>query len=129
MVLKSATTALFLVCCGLANDAWGGSTQTYLSLGDSLAFGETDSMNPPSLAPYSDPSDGKRGFVAMYADYLGSRYGTRPDVINLSVDGEATTSFTTGVGRVPPGAGFTDAEIAELNLHYTGLTPPTQASH
>ena len=40
----------------------------------------------------------------MYANYLGSVYGTRPNVINLGVDGETTSSFTTGMGRVPPAA-------------------------
>jgi hypothetical protein len=54
--------------------------------------------------------------------------GTRPNVINLGVDGETTSSFTSGIGRVPPGAGYTDASLAELNTHYTGPTPPTQAA-
>ena len=63
----------------------------------------------------------------MYANYLGSLYGTRPNVINLAVDGETSSSFSSGVGRVPPGPGFTDASLAELNTNYTGATPPTQA--
>jgi len=128
MMLKAASTALFLLCCGSAVDARGGSTQTYLSLGDSIAFGETVFSNSPSLGPYADPSNGDRGFVARYADSLGSVYGTRPNVINLGVDGETTSSFTTGMGRVPPDASYTDAALAELNTHYTGLNPPTQAS-
>jgi hypothetical protein len=33
-------------------------------------------MNNPALGPYSDPSNGDRGFVAMYANYLGTVYGT-----------------------------------------------------
>ena len=85
-------------------------------------------MNNPALGSYSDPSNGDRGFVAMYANSLASRYGYRPNVINLAVDGETSSTFTTGVGRVPPGAGFTDASLAELNTHYTGAIPPTQAS-
>jgi hypothetical protein len=117
-----------VVCCGLAQDARAGQVQTYLSLGDSIAFGETVFMNNPALGPYSDPSNGDRGFVAMYANYLGSIYGSRPNVINLGVDGETSSSFTLGIGRVPPGPGFTDASLAELNTHYTGPNPPTQAS-
>jgi lysophospholipase L1-like esterase len=128
MMSKAATTALLVLCCGLAQDARAGLTQTYLSLGDSIAFGETVFTNNSALGPYSDPSDGDRGFVGMYADYLGSRYGARPNVINLAVDGETTSSFTSGIGRVPPGAGYTDASLAELNTHYTGSSPPTQAS-
>jgi GDSL-like Lipase/Acylhydrolase family/PEP-CTERM motif len=128
MMSKAATTALLVLCCGLAQDARAGLTQTYLSLGDSIAFGETVFTNNSALGLYSDPSDGDRGFVGMYADYLGSRYGARPNVINLAVDGETSSSFSSGIGRVPPGSGYTDASLAELNTHYTGPNPPTQAS-
>jgi hypothetical protein len=130
MVLKAAMTALFLLSCGLADDAWGGSTQTYLSLGDSLGFGDTVATHSESLGLYSDPSNGDRAFVAMYANYLGSLYGTRPNVINLAVYGETTSSFITGMGRLGsgPNSGITDATLADLNTNYTGLTPPSQAS-
>jgi hypothetical protein len=128
MMPKAAATVLLILGCGLAQHARAGSVLTYLSLGDSIAFGETVFMNNPALGPYSDPSDGDRGFVSMYADYLGARYGARPNVINLGVDGETSSSFTSGVGRVPPGPGFTDASLAELNTNYTGSNPPTQAS-
>jgi lysophospholipase L1-like esterase len=102
--------------------------QTYLSLGDSLAFGETVFSTDPAYGPYADPSNGDRGFVSMYANFLGQATGVRPTVINLGVDGETTSSFSSGAGRVPPGPGFTDNALAELNTHYTGATPPTQAS-
>ncbi len=128
MMLKAALSALLVLCCGLALDARAGQVQTYLSLGDSIAFGETVFMNNPALGPYSDPSNGDRGFVAMYANFLESLYGYRPNVINLGVDGETSSSFTSGIGRVPPGPGYTDASLAELNTNYTGSNPPTQAS-
>jgi GDSL-like Lipase/Acylhydrolase family/PEP-CTERM motif len=128
MMSKATTTVLLVLYCGLAQDARAGQVHTYLSLGDSIAFGETVFMNNPALGPYSDPSNGDRGFVAMYADFLGSSYGARPNVINLGVDGETSSSFTSGIGRVPPGAGFTDASLAELNTNYVGPNPPTQAS-
>ncbi len=128
MLSKAAATVLLVLCCSLAQDARAGQVQTYLSIGDSIAFGETVFMNNSALGPYSDPSNGDRAFVAMYADFLTSRYGARPNVINLSVDGETSSSFTSGSGRVPPGPGFTDASLAELNTHYTGANPPTQAS-
>ena len=114
-VWKAAACTLLALCCGLAQDARAGGIQTYLSLGDSIGFGETVFMNNPACGSYSDPSNGDRGFVAMYANSLASRYGYRPNVINLAVDGETSSTFTTGVGRVPPGAGFTDASLAELN--------------
>src|SRR4029077_16912590 len=105
---KTTATVFFVICCGLAQGARAGQVHTYLSLGDSIAFGETVFMNNPALGPYSDPSHGDRGFVAMYANYLGTVYGARPDVVNLGVDGETSSSFTSGIGRVPPGPGFTD---------------------
>jgi GDSL-like Lipase/Acylhydrolase family/PEP-CTERM motif len=128
MMSKTTAAALVVLCCGLTQEARSGQVQTYLSLGDSIGFGETVFQNNPALGPYSDPSNGDRGFVSMYANYLGSVYGTRPNVINLAVDGETSSSFSSGVGRVPPGPGFTDASLAELNTNYTGATPPTQAS-
>ena len=129
IICKAAASALLiLLCCGIAQDVRAGGTETYLSLGDSIGFGDTVFMNNPALGAYSDPSNGDRGFVAMYANFLASRYGYRPNVINLAVPGDTSSSFTTGVGRVPPGPGFTDASLAELNTHYTGTTPPTQAS-
>jgi hypothetical protein len=125
---KTTATVFVAICCGLAQGARAGQVNTYLSLGDSIAFGETVFMNNPALGPYSDPSNGDRGFVAMYANYLGTVYGARPNVINLGVDGETSSSFTSGMGRVPPGPGFTDASLAQLNTNYTGANPPTQAS-
>ena len=117
-----------LLSFGLAQEALAG--QTYLSLGDSIGFGETVFQNNPAYGAYSDPSYGtNRGFVAMYANYLAAQNGgVAPTVVNLAVDGETSSSFFAGVNRVPPAAGFTDASLAQLNLNYTGATPPTQAS-
>ena len=112
-----------------SGQAASAAQATYLSLGDSIAFGETAFSGDPALGPYADPSNGDRGYVGQYADDLGKAGGTRPDVINLAVDGETSASFTAGVGRVPPApVGFTDASLADLNTHYTGATPPTQAA-
>ena len=101
----------------------------YLSLGDSLAFGETVFQNNPALGAYSDPSLGDRGYVGMYADYLAAQNGgTRPTVVNLAIDGERLGSFASGVGRVPPQAGISDTTLAQFNLNYAGATPPTQST-
>jgi lysophospholipase L1-like esterase len=68
----------------------GRSVKTYIALGDSIAFGYS---NGPVL-----PSNGDRGYVGLYADYLASEFdGKRPTVINLAVYGETTTSFFEGV--------------------------------
>ncbi|MBC7833990.1 MAG: hypothetical protein H7Y88_02690 [Phycisphaerales bacterium] len=62
--------------------------ETYIALGDSLAFGITDT---PS---YIAPSNGDRGYVAPYADWLASGSGgIRPHVVNLAIFGETTGSF------------------------------------
>ncbi len=128
MISKATATVLVLLCCGLDQDAWAGSVQTYLSLGDSIAFGETVFMN--IRATYSDlllptATVASSRCMPITSDPVMKAW---PNVINLGVDGETSSSFTSGIGRVPPAAGFTDASLAELNTHYTGLNPPTQAA-
>jgi len=82
-----------------------------IALGDSITFGETNLQYIPSF--------GDRGYVSLYADYLaGLNGGIRPNVINLAIDGETSGSFTSGVGRVPPVVGRTDAVLAAENLNY-----------
>ncbi len=62
----------------------------YLALGDSSAFGETNRTQ--------NPSNGDRGYVKPFADYLATQYGgVRPGVVNLAIDGETTVSFKSGV--------------------------------
>lgn len=78
----------------------------YLALGDSSAFGETDRTR--------NPSNGDRGYVAAFADHLGTRLGQRPTVVNLAIDGETTASFTSGTGR----------SSDDGHLHNTHYGPP-----
>ena len=78
---------------------------TYLALGDSVAFGRTDFL-PVSL--------GDQGYVALFADWLGTRNGgVRPNVINLAISGEQAASFAGGA--VLPGWPF---RAQNANLHY-----------
>ncbi|HEX8199080.1 MAG TPA: GDSL-type esterase/lipase family protein [Isosphaeraceae bacterium] len=101
----AALLALSLIGAG----ARAAEIKTYLSLGDSLAFGYTD---PAHLAP----STGDQGYVRPYADYLASRSnGVRPRVVNLGIAGETTDSYFAG-GK--PGTG--------LNLNYPS---PTTSQH
>jgi lysophospholipase L1-like esterase len=87
----------------------------YLALGDSSAFGETDRTR--------NPSNGDRGYVAPFADFLGvARYPTRPTVVNLGINGETTVSWSDGPrGRVSSDGIF-------LNSNYARFAPdyPTQ---
>ncbi|MEH2242614.1 SGNH/GDSL hydrolase family protein [Nostoc sp.] len=92
---------------------------TYIALGDSITFGETDLRYIPSFGDTPSESLRERGYVGLYADYLASRNnGVRPTVINLAIDGETSTSFSSGVGRTPPVIGRTDAILAAQNLNY-----------
>jgi hypothetical protein len=82
----------------------------YLALGDSSAFGETNRTR--------NPSDGDRGYVAPFADYLGKTTGVRPEVLNLAINGETSSSYFTGVGRV-------SADGQGHNTNYNRLPVPT----
>lgn len=92
--------------------SWGATAApTYLALGDSITFGETDLIYRQSY--------GDQGYVARYADALGAANGgARPNVINLAIDGETPQSLLSGVGRTPPVAGRTDVPLALQNLNY-----------
>ena len=112
-----ATTAM-IAALAAPRTATAGK-MVVLSLGDSIGFGETTFTN--------NPSNGDRGYVSLYADSLtAANGGIRPNVVNLAVDGETTTSFRTGTGRVAPAAGFTDTSLARLNSNYTSDPTITQ---
>jgi len=66
---------------------------TYIALGDSITFGETDLQYVPSF--------GDRGYVGRFADIQASRTGVRPNVVNLAIDGETASSFVTERGDSP----------------------------
>ena len=105
---------LATLALALAQPARAG-TMTYLALGDSVAFGETTFTQ--------NPSNGDRGYVADYANYLTSQNGgVSPNVVNLGIDGETTTSFLTGSGRVISIPGMTDQQLAAWNTNYTDPT-------
>ncbi|MBL8793811.1 MAG: PEP-CTERM sorting domain-containing protein [Planctomycetia bacterium] len=99
--------ALLLVfaSCGLAS---AGPLRSYIALGDSVAYGQTD------VVPVSN---GDQGYVKHFADGLAkSNGGVRPNVINLAIPGEQSTSFFTGVA--PPGW----VRAAGVNLNYADPT-------
>jgi lysophospholipase L1-like esterase len=90
--------------------------QDYLTLGDSLAFGETNTI-PTSF--------GDQGYVKPYADFLARQNdGVRPTVISLAFPGETSTSFFTGVS--PPGFA-PHTSLDAFNLNY--LTDPAQTQN
>lgn len=94
---------------------------TYVALGDSITFGETDLLYRQSF--------GDRGYVSRYADVLASRNGgNRPEVINLAIDGETASSFVTGSGRTPPVVGRSDVPLQLENSNYNASNLMPQAS-
>lgn len=104
--MRSLCLVLFAV---VASGTTAVAEPIYLALGDSSAFGETNRTH--------NPSNGDRGYVRPFADYLGTVYGTRPTVANFAINGETTGSYFTGTGRVSSdGQGF--------NTNYNGLPVP-----
>jgi lysophospholipase L1-like esterase len=95
--------------------ASAASIQDYLVLGDSMAFGETDFSQNPSY--------GDRGYVKPFADFLATQNHTqRPQVINLGVDGETTSTFFNGGTRVVDPAVLGGKSATQLNLNYPDAT-------
>lgn len=85
--------------------ASAGPLQSYIALGDSVAYGQTDVL---------PVSNGDQGYVKLFADGLAkSNGGVRPNVINLAISGEQSGSYFTGV--TPPGW----ARAVTANLHYS----------
>jgi len=110
-LLQAAFAAAALCAIGTPGSA---SADVLLSLGDSIGFGEQ---------LFAGPSYGDRGFVGDYANYLGAQPGaSRPTVTNLDIDGETSSSFTTGMNRVSPAGGYTNDVLQQLNLNYTNTS-------
>ena len=86
----------------------------YVALGDSMAFGETTFTQ--------NPSNGDRGYVGLYANSLATQNGgVRPNVINLGVDAETSSTFFNGG---PKGDGTSSGSPApQLNLNYANPAP------
>ena len=106
--LRFIGIALFLAAT--TSSAVKAGSLTYLALGDSVAFGETDFSRNPSY--------GDRGYVGIYASFLGDRNGgVRPNVVNLAVDGETSSSFFNGGTRNYTSPNGESPTL--LNLNYT----------
>ncbi|MBX9585541.1 MAG: SGNH/GDSL hydrolase family protein [Gemmataceae bacterium] len=104
--------ALFITLPGRA-----AAGQIYLAVGDSSAFGETNRTR--------NPSDGDRGYVAPFADYLAGRNGgVRPTVINTAINGETTTSYFSGLV-----ADRDSLDGITLNSRYTPFAPAYPSQH
>jgi lysophospholipase L1-like esterase len=87
--------ALLAVCVAGGSPARAAApVRTYIALGDSVAFGQTD------VLPVSDGSN--QGYVGFYANSLAAEQdGVRPQVINLGIPGETSDSFFTATPPRP----------------------------
>jgi lysophospholipase L1-like esterase len=87
--MRSQLALSFVVVAGLVSSAVAQTPYTYLAIGDSVGFGITNG------ASYTQPSNGDRGYVSLYADYLATQNaGLRPTVVNASIFGDDSTSFS-----------------------------------
>jgi lysophospholipase L1-like esterase len=113
----SRRAALVFMAMLASTPAVAGPTETYLALGDSIAFGETN------IIPVSF---GDQGYVKLYADFLATQNaGVRPNVINLAFPGETSTSFFTGVSPL----GLAPHNVLDsFNLNYQSDPAQSQDS-
>ena len=90
---------------------------TYIALGDSITFGETDLRYIPS--------DGTNtGYPTRVQDAFGI-----DNLVNFAIDGETADSFQDNTGRTPPVVGRTDVPLQLQNTNYDedNLIPQEQA--
>lgn len=87
----------FMVVAALTGAASAQTPYTYLAIGDSVGFGITNG------ASYTQFSNGDRGYVSLYADYLATQNASlRPTVRNIAIFGDDTVSLgnTSNPARV-----------------------------
>lgn len=102
-----AWTAPIMLAFCLTTVSRASPIETYLALGDSIAFGVTN-VFPVSF--------GDQGYVSLFADFLATQAnGARPHVVNLAIPGETSTGFFTAIS--PSGLPPHDL-LASVNLNY-----------
>jgi lysophospholipase L1-like esterase len=113
MKLSLLRTLVVVLASVLIPTGRSRADMVYVALGDSVTFGID-----PSTAASLAPSFGDQGFVRPLANALaGMNGGVRPNVLNLGVSGELSTTFFSATS--PPG--WTN-RAPELNLNYPGAT-------
>jgi lysophospholipase L1-like esterase len=96
-------TCVVAFAAAAASQAYASSS-TYVSLGDSLGYGVT------TIEAASIPSFGDQGYAGPYATRLATqRGGDRPNVINLAIPGETSSTFFD-----------TSVIYRAVNLNYAG---------
>ena len=117
LLLASVPAALLAGCGGGGGDSGNGQTNhsrsRYIALGDSYAYGY-------STQPGTPTGLGDIGYVKLFANVLAaSNGGVRPEVLNLAIPGETTTTF------LRPGNG---TPALPYNQNYAATGSPSQFS-
>ncbi len=104
---------------GLAACSPTRAFDTYLALGDSLAFGES--------LQNGTASNGDQGYVSRFADQLASSNGgVRPNVVNLAVNGETSATFFNRGTDPHQNTPIPGQPSYFQNTHYDGLPSASQ---
>ncbi len=91
LISRTIVLPVLLATALLAPRELSAAVDTYVSLGDSLAFGYTDGRE------ILNPSFGDQGYVRRFADGVAARNGgSRPEVLNLGIASETTSSYFLG---------------------------------
>jgi lysophospholipase L1-like esterase len=114
--LRTAGPSLAVLVLLIAADASRADPiQTYVALGDALAFGSSSSTPQASY--------GVQGYVQQFATYLGTQNGgVAPNVINLAIPGETSSSYFTADNST----GTSRQTGVAANLNYGGDTSLAQ---
>jgi hypothetical protein len=103
------------IVCFAAGSLRADPIQTYVALGDALAFGQS--------TPTPQASFGDQGYVRQFANFLATKNnGIAPNVINLALPGETSSTYFTPDGSASRTAG------AAANLNYGGDAALSQTS-
>lgn len=104
---------LLVACAGTAK---ADPIQTYLALGDAVAFGQSGALQS---------SYGNQGYVSQFAGYLATQNnGIAPNVINLAIPGETSSTYFSADNT----SSSSRAAGAAANLNYGGDTTLSQRS-
>jgi lysophospholipase L1-like esterase len=106
--------SLLLLAAGVSK---ADPMQTYVALGDALAFGQTGSTPQASY--------GDQGYVQQFATYLGTKNnGIVPNVINLAIPGETSSTYFSADDT----SAASRAAGVSANLNYGNDTSLSQTS-
>jgi len=105
-LLSTLIPGVLLAGCGGGSGSSGSTesgTNVYLALGDSYAYGYSTQTGTPT-------GFGDQGYVKPFADWLMGRLPPgRPEIRNLAIPGETTTSFLRTTNGPP---------VSEYNFRY-----------